>query len=496
MKRRHRPSPAPEPILTVAEMAAVDARAADTGLSVLDLMRAAGQAVADAVDQEGPVAVLCGPGNNGGDGYVAASILAARGRDVVVHADRPPSSNAVAVHAARWIGSLRPLAECAPKTDMVVVDALFGAGLARPIAGAAGEAIARLNASEAYVVAVDVPSGLDGDGAPPIGPVVEANRTVTFFRSKPAHWLWPGRRLCGELIVADIGLTHVHLDPVARPRLFLNGLGLWAAAVPDTPLEAHKYQRGHCLIVSGPPLRTGASRLAATAALYAGAGAATIAGTRDALLVHASHLTAIMLAEAEGLDDFERVVASGHYSAAVIGPAAGIGADTLARLTILTQAACPTVVDADALTSLVGRLDVLVARPAGAPVVLTPHEGEFARLFAGEPEVKAARTKVERACAAARLADAVIVLKGIDTVIAAPDGRAAIEGEAGPELATAGSGDVLSGIVAAHMARGMPAFESAAAGVHLHAACGARHGVGLTADRLVELVRPLEAIEV
>jgi ADP-dependent NAD(P)H-hydrate dehydratase / NAD(P)H-hydrate epimerase len=288
------------------------------------------------------------------------------------------------------------------------------------------------------------------------------------------------------------------------PNLFSNTPDLWREFLPKLSRGIHKYTRGHCLVVSGPELQTGASRLAATAALNNGAGAVTIVGDRDALRIHAAHVTAIMLREAATPAAFAELLGQGRFGAVVIGPAAGVGEPTMARIEAVRQTPVPLVLDADGLTSLVGNIESF--REMGTEscrCVMTPHAGEFTRLFApvlamdtgfaSLPETIQS-SKVEQARAAARLASSVIVFKGADTVIAAPDGRAAINTNAGPELATAGSGDVLSGLIAAHLAGGMPAFEAAAAAVWLHGAIGAEIGIGLTADRLVVQVRPLLAV--
>jgi ADP-dependent NAD(P)H-hydrate dehydratase / NAD(P)H-hydrate epimerase len=492
MHRARREHPEPEALLTTADMAAVDRAAAASGLGVDQLMEAAGRAVAEAAMGNHPVAVLCGPGNNGGDGYVAARLLAAAGRKVDVFADARPRPGTAAAHqAGAWKGPVLPLEAFTPHDGLLVIDALYGAGLNRPIVGAEAEALSRLNASNAMTLAVDVPSGLNGDTGLAAGPVVEANETITFFRAKPGHLLWPGRRFCGEVAVAEIGLNESHLMAAGvRPSLFRNTEALWGPVIPTSDASAHKYQRGHCLVVSGQELRTGASRLASRAALNAGAGAVTIAGGREALRIHAAHVTAIMLREASSPAALKAALQDMRIDAAVIGPAAGVGGETLQRLSALLERRIPAVIDADAITSLVGNLDVLRNRPSSSPAVLTPHDGEFARLFGQEGD----GSKVDRARAAARQANAVIVSKGVDTVIAAPDGRAAINTNGGPELATAGSGDVLSGIIAAHLAQGLPPFEAAAAAVQLHAFWGARFGLGLTADRLVELILPVQAM--
>lgn len=490
----------PQALLSVAEMAAADAAAAASGLPIDRLMEAAGRAVADLASYHGAVTVLCGPGNNGGDGYVAARILRQRGVAVTVHADTHPADGAAARAAGLWTGGTKPLAAFQPHAEGLVIDALFGAGLSRPIDGEAGAAILRLNASGATVIAVDVPSGLDGDTGQSTGPVVRATRTVTFFCAKPGHHLWPGRALCGQVLVAPIGLGPEHL--ASPPRAFANTPALWQDPALHRGLDAHKYQRGHCLVISGPELRTGAARLAGTAALHAGAGAVTLAGERAALKVHAAQLSAIMLAEAEDSVALADLLSARRFDSAVCGPASGLGDEVAARIAALIEAKVPLVLDADGLTVLTRAFALVAARIGDAPVVLTPHAGEFARLFEdrlAQDEAFAALparlrlSKLEQARAAARLSRAVVVFKGIDSVIAAPDGPAAINGNAGPELATAGSGDVLAGLIGAHLAQGMPAFEAAAAAVWLHGAAGASFGSGLTADRLAALMRPLAA---
>jgi NAD(P)H-hydrate epimerase len=487
-------------------MAAVDRAAVAAGLAIDKLMANAGRAVADIVARRVPlgtrIAVLCGPGANGGDGYVAARVLAQRGYPVSVFAERAPSHDPAARAAEGYRGGVAPLAAFDVAQHGLVVDALYGAGLTRPITGDAAQALGALAGGAAVVIAVDVPSGLHADTGQPLGPVARADQTVTFFRLKPAHRLWPGRALCGDVHVADIGLTEAHFAASEVPPLFRNTPGLWPEAWREADPARHKYSRGHVLVMSGDALQTGAARLAASAALHAGAGAVTLAGEREALLIHAAHVTAIMLREAENADALGGLIASGRFSAGVMGPAAGLSGAAEARLAAFLAAPFPLVLDADALTLLGRRAEPFAALREGSPKVLTPHEGEFERLFtphllrdahfAALPGPLAA-SKIERAAAAARLCGQVVVLKGIDTVIAAPDGRAAINDNAGPELATAGSGDVLAGLIAANLAQGIEPFAAASAGVWLHGHVGARHRVGLTAERLVAAVKPLAA---
>ena len=255
----------PPELLSNAAMARADASAVRRGIPILDLMEKAGRAVADAVPFHAPVAVLCGHGNNGGDGYVAARHLASDGLDVTIFARRMPEPGSAAAEMAARAGCpIRPLIEFQPQARTIIIDALYGAGLSRPIEGEEAAAIARACASGAFIVAVDVPSGLSGDTGQATGPVLPADRTVTFFRTKPGHWLQPGRRLCGTLLLAQIGLDQVDLpaDP-AEPPLSINGPTLWKAVLPARNPEIHKFRKGHVLVMSGPEFRTGAARLAA-----------------------------------------------------------------------------------------------------------------------------------------------------------------------------------------------------------------------------------------
>lgn len=490
-------------LLSNAETRAADARAEATGLPVSRLMENAGRAVAACLAGSrwngASVAILCGPGNNGGDGYVAARLLAERGHRVAIFADSMPPAGPASEMAKRWTGTVQPLAAFVPAGWDVTIDALYGSGLARAIEGSAAEAIARLNASPTHVIAIDMPSGLNGDSGQATGPVVEADETITFFAAKPGHWLWPGRKLCGALHVAPIGLDETHLN--VPPSLFRNTPALWRGSMRPRDPASHKYRNGAVLVASGPEFRTGAARLSAQAALHAGAGAVTLCGDEAALRIHAAHVSAIMLREAASPEAFATLLAENRFDSVVIGPAAGVDECTEARVTALLARTLPAVLDADALSVLAGKLN-LFPHDGTPRRALTPHEGEFTRLFGSELASDAAlaalppalqASKVEKARAAARLSGEIVVYKGPDTVIAAPDGRAAINTNAGPELATAGSGDVLAGIIAAHLAFGMPAFEAASAGVWLHGYCGAEYGAGLTAERLVEILRPLSA---
>jgi len=481
-------------LLTQAEMSRADRLAIEGGTPGMTLMEAAGAAVAAETARlapAGPVLVLAGPGNNGGDGFVAARLLAGAGRPVrlMILGDPSRLRGDAAIAAGRWHGPVEPAATPLPEAA-VIVDALFGAGLDRPLDGAAAGLVAAINAHPAPVVAVDVPSGLVADDGAPRGPCVEAAATVTFFRLKPAHLLYPGRALCGRVTLADIGIPEGVLAGIG-PRAFENGPALWRAALPRPGWDAHKYRRGHALVVSGPMTRTGAARLAAGAALRAGAGLVTLASPPDALAVNAAQLTAVMLRRCEGADGLAALLADRRFTAVGIGPALGTGAPERAMVLAALAAPAAAALDADALTGFEAEPEALFAaiRARPAATVLTPHSGEFARLF---PDL-AEGPKPARLRAAATRSGAVVALKGADTVIAAPDGRIAINANAPPWLATAGSGDVLTGIVTGLLSQGAPGFEAAAAAVWLHGAAGAEAGPGLTAEDLAPALRPVLA---
>jgi hydroxyethylthiazole kinase-like uncharacterized protein yjeF len=478
-------------LLTPAEMTKVDARAIASGVTGRELMANAGAAVAAAAlsrwPEAGRVLVLAGPGNNGGDGFVAACLIAEAGRDVAVAllGDRSALHGDAASAAQDWSGSTIALDEADPLRFDLVIDALFGAGLSRPLEGTAARAVACLAASGRPVLAVDVPSGLDGaTGAPLSEACVRADVTVTFIRLKPGHVLLPGRELCGEVQLADIGAPRAAVD-AAEKAAFLNRPALWRAALPAPGASAHKYSRGHVAVWSGAALATGASRLAATAALRAGAGAATLLGNREALLVHATHVTAIMLHVAEEAERFSAFVSERRVRALVVGPGAGVTERTRAAIVAALDSGAAAVLDADVFTLFAGRPDELarlIAEKRRA-VVLTPHEGEFARLFAGAPD-EPAGSKLDRSKQAAARLGATIILKGADTVVASADGRASIADNAPATLATAGAGDVLAGLCAGLLAQGMEAFAAASAAVFIHGEAARRVGPGLIADDL------------
>ena len=473
-------------LVTPQQMGEADRLTIAGGVPGIVLMENAGRAVADAVARRWPrqkVLVLCGPGNNGGDGFVAARVLTERGWPVRVAllGPREALKGDAAAMAARWTSPVEAVALEVIGDAGLVIDALFGAGLARPIEGPAREVIAAVDDARMPLVAVDVPSGVDGASGAVLGIAPQAALTVTFFRRKPGHLLLPGRSHCGETLVASIGIADAVLDKVA-PGTAANHPGWWREAFPWPAPESHKYTRGHALVAGGAVM-TGAARLAARAAARLGAGLVTVAAPEAAFPIYAAALTGIIVQPAGGLDDFRALLADPRRNAALIGPGAGIGAETRDKVLAILAAKKRTVLDADALTSFAKNAEVLFGA-IHSPCVLTPHEGEFARLFA--KRLGGSGSKLERARHAARTSGAVMLLKGNDTVIAAPDGRTTINPGAPPELATAGSGDVLAGMVLGLLAQDMPAFEAAAAAVWLHAEAARRFGPGLVAEDIVD----------
>ncbi|MDJ0932337.1 NAD(P)H-hydrate dehydratase [Breoghania sp.] len=518
-------------VLSVAQMGEADRRTIAGGCSGLKLMEAAGLGVADVIAARQPlgkrVLVLAGPGNNGGDGFAAARILRRRGYPVTVALlGDPDRLKGDAKLAFEEMGGevevVRP--ELVENAD-VVIDALFGAGLDRPLKGKAAELVRAVNSRVAerrrakvgagleipgsgllgvtgrcgfFVAAVDLPSGVSGDSGAVMGVAIEADVTITFCRRKPGHLLFPGRGLCGPVHVVDIGIP----DSIVReigPRTYVNEPALWCAAWHAPSVEGHKYARGHVLVAGGPVHATGASRMAAGAALRMGAGLVTVASPKDALTVNAAHLTAVMIRPVDEAKDFAEVLSDRRFNSVLVGPGFGVGEKAQAFVhavldtpqTDTEMAGRVAVLDADALTSFADRPETLfemIAASGCRDVVLTPHDGEFARLF---PDLAKGTSRLEQARAAARRSGATVLLKGADTVIAAPDGRAAINVNAPAWLATAGAGDVLAGIIAGLAVQGLSGFDAAVMGAWCHGEVGQVAGAGLIAEDLAPCLKPV-----
>ncbi len=478
-------------VLTTAEMERADRLAIAAGTPGFALMMSAGQAIAQAaIDlvEEGSIVVVAGRGNNGGDGFVAAAELAARGREVsvILLCERDSLQGDAASAARGWKHPVLPFNPQAIGKPALIIDALFGAGLNRPIKGEPYDMIEAINANGAPVLSIDLPSGINGTTGAVMGVAVRATETVTFFRRKPGHLLLPGRVHCGRIRVVDIGIDPQVLSEIA-PQTFENVPSYWQKTFPVPQVDGHKYARGHALVVSGDVAATGAARMAARGALRAGAGLVTLASPRDALVVNAAALTAIMIRPVDNAVEFGQVLSDKRFNACVIGPGAGVGESTRDFVLTALEAKCRLVLDADALTSFAGAPDRLFEAIRGTPepqVVLTPHEGEFPRLFSDISNKHPFRSKLERVRAAAERSGAIVLLKGADTVIASPDGRATIAANAPPWLATAGAGDVLSGIIAGLLAQSVPAFEAASIGVWMHGEAAHEAGPGLIAEDL------------
>jgi len=472
-------------LLSVAQMTEADRLTIAAGTPAALLMQNAGSAVAQEIIRRWSprrVTVLCGPGNNGGDGFVVAAALAQAGWPVRVAAlaGREELHGAARHHAAKWSGELEALTPAVIDGAALVVDALFGSGLSRPLDARVRSTLALAVQRGLTLVAVDVPSGLMGDTGAASG-AAAANCTVTFVRKKPGHVLLPGRGLCGEVVVADIGVAAGTLQSLSIDT-WENDPCLWRAHLPQARSSGNKYTRGHALLCGGYPM-TGAARMAARAAARVGAGLTTVAVPDIAFAVYAAALTSIMVQPLAQDGDLARLLSDRRYTAFLIGPGAGVNDSTRERALALLGTRRPVLLDADAISVFASRAAEL-ARAIRGPCVMTPHDGEFARVF----DAAGAGGKLTRAREAARQSGAVIVLKGADSVVAAPDGRAIINSNAPATLATAGSGDVLGGMIVGLLAQGMDAFLAAAAGVWMHGAAAAYFGPGLLAEDLPDLL--------
>lgn len=450
-------------VLNAAQMRAAEAQAVRAGTSVDTLMERAGRGVADAVHRlasAAPVLVLCGPGNNGGDGYVVARVLAERGHTVRVAASAPPASQAAINARQGWCGKIDPIADA--EGAPVVVDALFGTGLSRPLDGVLAERLCLLVRRARLSFAVDLPSGIATDDGRLLGPVPAVNVTLALGALKPAHLLQPARQQCGATRLIEIGIeTASAVQVLAKPSL----------APPDA--GTYKYSRGYVSVVAGA--MPGAAVLAATAALRGGAGYVALldggTGGPQALVRRAF--------DAAALDD-------PRVTAVLVGPGLGRGGEARAKLERALACAAPLVIDGDALHLVKSWFERGHKRTA--PIVLTPHEGEFAALFGtGEG------SKLERALAAAASSDATIVYKGADTVIATPQGQAWLSPGASPWLSSAGTGDVLSGVIAAFVSQRLAPLDAAGAGVWVHGEAARRLGAAFTADDLADALSPARA---
>ncbi|MEM6712179.1 MAG: NAD(P)H-hydrate dehydratase [Pseudomonadota bacterium] len=489
-------------LLSPTQMASCDAYTIEAGTPGPVLMERAGEAIADVAKDMLPAAaaviVLTGPGNNGGDGYVVARLLREYGANVAVFALDIAATSGDAVWALeRWGGKVEAaevlLEKGEPNETHLVIDALFGAGLKRALSGAADDLASLVNTAKIPVLAVDLPSGLDGRTGRPLGRVIQADRTVTFHRLKPGHVLYPGHDLCGEVTLADIGLDERAIS-ASGYTASLTGPYLAKGRSELSP-SGHKYTRGHALVVGGLPDKAGAGFLAATAALRAGAGLVTFAARTSTVAESVGLYPSLMRATCDNQKDLSALLANPKVSACVLGP--GLPPDETTRQLVYAalDASVSLLLDAGALTAFAGLSSGLFARikERDHPVVVTPHEGEFTRLL-GHSE---GTSKIERCEWAARQSGATVVLKGPDTVIAHPSGATGtsfINANAPPWLATAGSGDVLAGIIVGLLAGlqrqgGRNVAEAAALGAWLHGDAARRAGPGMIASDLEMALR-------
>lgn len=476
-------------LLSVAEMTAADEASVAAGVNGKTLMEAAGAAVAVHIVRRYarcPVAVLCGPGNNGGDGFVAARHLAEAGWEVrlALLGKKNALKNEARAMAKRWTGPVEAMGPAVLDGAGLVIDALFGAGLTREVGGAAREALEAVVERGLPVAAVDMPSGVHGDTGEVLGIAPVADVTVTFVTRKTGHVLMPGRHYCGETVAADIGTPDSVLAALPAATL-ANDPELWLDRYPWPRPDGQKYDRGYAVVVASNPEMTGAARLAARAALRTGAGLVGVLGPREATAINAPTLAAVMTASYETNQGFIDFLSDKRRNAVLLGPGNGVTPETRQNVLSALALGKACVLDADALTVFQDDAGALFAA-LRENCLLTPHTGEFSRLFgvgAGNRTGKLTQTR-----AAAALSGAAVLYKGADTVIAAPDGRAVINANAPPDLATAGAGDVLAGMAVALLAQGLDAFTAACAAAWLHGEAARAFGPGLISEDLNEML--------
>ncbi len=476
-------------LLTPKQMAKADRLALKYNISSLELMENAGKVVVEQIVADySPcsVLILCGPGNNGGDGFVVARLLRAKGWkvEVALLSDVAHLKGDAKINAQRFNGEIKQFDDKLLKNADLIIDAIFGAGLSRNIEGKFAKAIDAANKSNKPIIAIDIPSGIDGATGEVRAIAIRANKTISFFHAKPGHYLLPGREYCGQLVIKNIGIDERILQEI-EVNCFVNNDNLWH--LPKRKLNSHKYDFGHALIVSGDELHGGAARLAAKAALRVGAGLVSLVGERAALLVHATQLSSIMLKEIKNSEDFSELLKDKRFNACIIGPALGISEKNKELILSALNSNAKILLDADGLSNFANNPDelfILIKQRAKDSVILTPHEGEFNRIF---PNITG--DKLSRAKMAAKESGAIIVLKGADTIIASPDDFAAININAPANLATAGSGDVLAGIIGGLLAQKMPSLKAALAGTYIHGELGnIFNSSGLIADDLIDLL--------
>jgi hydroxyethylthiazole kinase-like uncharacterized protein yjeF len=493
-------------ILSTHQMKLAEKAACTGKTNSFTLMQRAGKAVAEEIISrysKQPVLVLCGTGNNGGDGFIVASTLKKKNWDVTLAcaADTHDLQGDASRAADTWRDDIVSFEDLEIPEDGLIVDAVFGTGLSRPVEGQIYETLISLRETECPIIAVDVPSGMNADTGECQDCTPQAEITITFGWKKPGHLLLPGRQAAGEIIVADIGIDP-ELLPSIGPFMHENSNELsWGAEDFDKPIYAHKYHHGHVVVLGGRTM-TGAASLAASAALRMGAGLVTVVAPADTAIIHQLQNPSLIVEPIGELARFKEHIKDPRRNAVLLGCGAGLdNIGALKKIVFDSVQATPQkicVLDADALSVFEGDTKVLMS-VLGDHCILTPHEGEFARLF---PDLKG--SKPERAFAAAKRSGAVIVLKGADTVIASPDARLVINSNGSGWLATAGTGDVLAGMIVGLAARGLlDPFDVACAAVWMHGRASELAGVGMISSDLAghipavwaELIDPPEDAE-
>ncbi|MEO9640873.1 MAG: NAD(P)H-hydrate dehydratase [Lentilitoribacter sp.] len=475
-------------LLTPEQMSKADALTIESGIAGIELMRRAGAFIFEVLHQHFPkvktVLVVAGVGNNGGDGFILAELLKRYGYDVAVTiiGDNTKIAGDARLAFDKMSKDIQPIKNPDFDDYHLIVDGIFGAGLKREVKGDFADIIHAINASATQILAIDLPSGINGQTGKVSGCAIKAQATATFFRYKPGHILFPGRELCGKVYLGQIGISEKVLNQIS-PRLNLNIPVLWQDHYPILKATGHKYSRGHTLSVSAGLDKSGAARLMAKAALRMGAGLVTIACPSETLSAHAARTDAIMLSKMDNEHELSNILDDKRINAVCVGPGLDPNEQTRSITKIILNTDKSVVLDAGALTAFSDEpcalFDLIKAR--SSPTILTPHDGEFARLF---PVLTLSQDKVKRTKIASETSSATVVLKGPDTVIAKGSNNAAITSNAPPWLATAGSGDVLCGIITALLAQGMPEFEAACAGVWFHGEAGAKAGPGLISSDL------------
>ena len=468
-------------LLTIEEMERAEAATIASGFSSEKLMEAAGKAVADAIIAHGGrrVSVLCGPGNNGGDGFVAARYLVDAGFEVRLGllGQIEQLKGDAKINAERWSEKIEPLSPDVLGGADCVIDAIFGAGLSRRIDGQVFETIAAIG--DRYCISVDMPSGVHGDTGEVMAIAPKAQKTVTFFRLKPGHLLFPGRAHCGETEVVDIGISDTVLAEI-QPKHWRNHPKAWPVQYPWPSAGHHKYSRGHAVIVAGHEM-TGAACLAVSSAMRVGAGIVSVATPTEAAVIYRICLPGAIIHPIRDTGMFREIIEDPRVSACLVGPGNGVNVATREKVLAVLRQKMPVVLDADAI-SVFEETPNLLFSSIDSPCLLTPHEGEFLRIFNSSGD------KVSRVRDAAIMSGATVILKGADTVIGAPDGRIVINENAPPDLATAGAGDVLAGFAVGLISNKLDPFAAGCIAVWLHGEVAQVFGPGLIAEDLPDVL--------